>query len=269
MNTVNSYCSYRETDFLKESDIRAVFRNGLSKEALLSLCLGRKQKGNSPVVILPSDRELQHLAGESERHNIQEAADEFCRRDHSLMIECLDQLKDTPVLLNISGAFSTLLSLTGSNFLFRRLIKSESEIMESIDRISGYTSAWIYEAVSHGVRVFSFADPSALPEVIGEKLYFQYSVGAACRLMKQADAYFDKAVMHICPRTSFALEKYRLCSSEKYTGEPGSVIENLLTFSNNKEVHFTGHICIHADTPGTKEFAILKISQGQSHEEFN
>jgi ABC-type bacteriocin/lantibiotic exporter with double-glycine peptidase domain len=50
--------------------------------------------------------------------------------------------------------------------------------------------------------------------------------------------------------------------SFKYFNQVDYAVKNInLTISKNEKVHYTGHICIHADTPGVKEFTILKIPQ--------
>jgi len=263
LNTHNQYCISRETDYTQDKEIRKILNDGINSETILSTCQLIKQKENSPVIKLPSDIDLWYLSGNKQITDIIAATELICCRDYKILLDCIDKLRGTPIMLKVNGAFSTLLSLTGSEFLFRQMIKSETEITAAINRINTNTVTFIKEAVLHGVNIISYADPSAVSEVIGEKLHYKYSIKATYDFMCLARPYLSGSIMHLCPRTSFALEKYMLCFFDKHHNSHNNLINELLVLSQCEDIHFTGHVCVNADKHLTDELYILNELQPQ------
>lgn len=265
MYPTDPYCQFRETDFTQDAEIKALFSRGIDAEALTAACLQIQRRERSPVVMLPSDTENRYFSdgfsGGRELHDIRAAADRICSRDHRILFDSIDKLRDTPILLKVSGGFSALMSVTGNDFLFRQLLRSGVQIRDAVDHIHEQTAGLIRQAVLHGVRIISLADPSALPGVMGEKLWLRYSVEPTARLLRLVDPFLDAAVLHLCPRTSAALEKSRLCTCESHASTHEDLLPELLELSRRSDVHFTGHVCIHAGKCPEGGLSVIRLSK--------
>lgn len=261
----DSYCRFRETDFTRDAEIRAILGRGVCAETWAEACLCMRRKEQSPVAHLPADLSFR-LPGGREIPDLRAAADFIAGCDDGMLFDTMDLLGDAPILLKVSGAFSALLSVMGSESLFRQLTRPEAEIADAIGRVNAHTAGLIRRAVPQGVRILSFADPSALPEVIGERRYLHDSLEAGYRLFRSVDPFLNSAVMHLCPRISSALESLGLCACESRPRRHESLLAELLDQSRRPDVHFTGHLCIHAGKCPRSGLTVLKLKQGQNYE---
>jgi len=246
MNQQKQFCMVRETDYTNEEEIKAILQKGISAETILSSCNLIRKKENGVVLKLPSDIDFLRFDKIDELKDIQKAVDWIKHQNTNLLSECIEKAGDIPLLLPVSGAFSLLVAVAGSDFLFRNLKKSQPLLLQAIKELNVITAKRVINAIQCGVKLISFSDPSALTEVIGEKMVIQYSVEPTYEWMKLIAPSLTNSIVHICPRLSFLLEKEQLCQTEMYQCCGESLSFELLSLGKRKEIAFTGHVCIHA-----------------------
>ena len=145
------------------------------------------------------------------------------------------------IMIKIQGAFSCLLSELGSNELFKMLIKDKARVRISLEKINSDIAGSIIKAVNCGTKIISFAESSAMPDIIGEANYREFVAFPTISLFKSVENSIENSLIHICPRCSIQLERYGLIDAIGHHVENKNYIE-ILKDSNYK---FVGHNCIN------------------------
>lgn len=200
-----------------------------------------------PAVRLDADACLGRLPDTGQIKDIKSAGDYLCGRDTGVLTEHLRSLTGNNVVLEVSGGFSSLMSVTGSEYLFRMLGKSGQDVLSAVRQVNRYTAHIVRTAAGCGVKVISFADPSAVASVMGERRAAEFSAQPSRELSEELSG-LEGVVMHLCPRTSFLLERYCAFTSRPVPPRHGTVLEELLNMNTRGGLVLTGHACIWSET---------------------
>ena len=134
MNPPDRYCSYNKNNLSHEKNIKDIICGDFATKKVL---IASQQK-YLPVARLNADLCFGGLK-QTELPDIEGAVEFICRRDNSLLLEYIYKLSDVAVVLEINGGFSSLLTVAGSEYIFRQLKRREEAVLSAINRINLYT----------------------------------------------------------------------------------------------------------------------------------
>lgn len=128
--------------------------------------------------------------------------------------------------------------------LFKSLRREKAAIQSALELITDGLTEYIRQAAQRGVKIISFADPTALIEIMGTRNYMEFSGKYCVKLLKVLQSTADHLVVHVCGRNSAALEscgltihRTRFCEAENYWNA-------LLRISEGDGVTVTGKRCM-------------------------
>ncbi|MCF4152355.1 uroporphyrinogen-III decarboxylase [Dethiosulfovibrio sp. F2B] len=155
--------------------------------------------------------------------------------------------KGFPVILKVSGPFSTLMGLLDPKALFRTARKDPGRIETVLERISAYSLACAKEAARRDVSIISLAEPSATPDLLGPKRFEKLVSPALTRLLRDMDRLDGPWSGFLCGRLSSSMEDIGAISGdtvEMGSGRYGDHLETLRA----RGIRWFGGGCV-AQTP--------------------
>ncbi len=153
--------------------------------------------------------------------------------------------QQNPVLLQVQAPFSLLAYLMEPMELYRKLRKDPDGMKCLLHRVSVELVRYVKAALSMGAKIISIADPCASLEILGEKNYQLFAGTALMDMLWQLEPFLIQGVVHLCPRSSYLLERYGYISVDRILVEERWQESVLLDMARNQDIYFTGHQCIH------------------------
>jgi len=150
------------------------------------------------------------------------------------------------VALNIEGPFTILSSLIDLRILYKGIRKKEKSIFTALERIEGNIVAYGLHALNSGVKILSYADPVGSLDIVGPQMYKQHSGRVAYNVLRRLTATCHSAVIHLCGKTSTALEKIGCCSSRRLSYDNNTTYMSALSelINDNTQTRIIGHSCL-------------------------
>ena len=106
--------------------------------------------------------------------------------------------------------------------------------------------SYIIEGIKRGAKIISYGDPVGSIDIVGPKIYEEYSGKISCNILKRVEPYLENSVIHLCGKTSTAFEKLGLSESRAIEFQEeityGDAINRIL--QERKDVKFIGNSCI-------------------------
>jgi uroporphyrinogen-III decarboxylase len=255
----NAYCSGHITGHGDHPNIAAFPDNFVTEALALGAELDRTPNGFVAAAPLFKDRRSDQ--GSDPRS----LADLPALDEQEPALRVLAQVQNSPPdkirLLKANGPYSILASLADPPLLYRWLSKNPAEIHRGLEKIAAGLGAYILKAFDRGVSILSLADPFANPRVLGERRCREFAGSYLAELLKLVmGAGHRGRVIHLCPHSSVALEKFGLLRTETLPVETGpdggeSYLDGLLKAGNPDGVTLLGHQCIY--TKNTRELIRL------------
>ena len=81
----------------------------------------------------------------------------------------------------------------------------------------------LYEVIT-GAKIISFGDPAGTIDLVGPKVFKEYSGKIAKNVIEKVKAKENNCIIHLCGKTSVALQNEGMCSFN------GEVYENYETY---------------------------------------
>lgn len=152
--------------------------------------------------------------------------------------------KGENVVLDVAGPFTVMNVLIDPVHIFKAMRKKPELIKEVFWRLGNDALKYIEEALKRGVNMISYADSSGGVNILGPKMAEQVVEDFTYEyLKKMQDLVQDKALVLLCPKTTFALlgtEKAEFTDVEL----PSSMrYSDACAFLVGKET-FAGQMCI-------------------------
>ena len=144
-------------------------------------------------------------------------------------------------MINIQGAFSSLLSEFGFHRLFKMLIKDKAGVKANLEMLNFEIAGNIREAANRGTKIISFAEPSAMPSLMGDHNYKEFVADYVISLFRSVENSTGNSLIHICPRCSILLEEYGLVDVAEYCADHRDYIDIL----KDSDLKFVGHNCMN------------------------
>ncbi|MBZ9686184.1 methylcobamide--CoM methyltransferase [Clostridium estertheticum] len=150
------------------------------------------------------------------------------------------------VALTVEGPFTILSSIIDPMIFYKGIRKNKEKIDEFLMVLEDNIVSYIIEGIKRGAKIISYGDPVGSLDIVGPKVYEQYSGRISHNILKRVEPYLENAVVHLCGKTSTAFEKYGLSVSKaiEFEGELtyGEAINKIL--QDRKNVKFIGNACI-------------------------
>lgn len=169
--------------------------------------------------------------------------------------------QDEIVVLNIEGPFTIISSLIDST-KFYKAIRKEKDIVDKVVKvIEESIIEYAVEAVKRGVKIISYGDPVGSLDLVGPKVFKDVSSKSTLRILNELQGKIEGVLIHVCGKTSSALENLDMCSSERieYDKELTYGEGMLGVLEKNKSCKIIGHACIKRTSLHLKNNAIYKL----------
>ena len=149
-------------------------------------------------------------------------------------------------VLNVVGPMTIISSLMDPVVFYKGMRKNREIIDDFIKVIENSIVEYILEGIKRGASIISYGDPAGDLDIVGPKIFSEISGKATYSILKTVEKSLDHGIIHICGKTSTALEKMGFIRSESL------VCNNQLTYGaalidlleKSKELKFIGHMCI-------------------------
>ena len=110
------------------------------------------------------------------------------------------------VAIEITGPFAFMNVFMDVKYIFKALRKEKDAFFEVCDHLGRQLIRLIWEAQEHGVEVISYADGAGGVNILGEEMAAEVAQRFTRGFVEEAVGHIgDKALLLLCPKTSFAL----------------------------------------------------------------
>lgn len=149
------------------------------------------------------------------------------------------------VAVNVEGPFTILGLLLEPVTLFKSLYRQRRQVEEVLVRIEASIVKYMLAAEAHGAKIISYADPTGARELVGAKLFDELCGRSSWRVLKQAEAQLQEAVVHVCGIASLGLEQAGFCTAAALELDGvRSYGESLCWVQQHRAARLVGHNCM-------------------------
>lgn len=169
--------------------------------------------------------------------------------------------KGETVALSVEGPFTIISSLIDPMIFYKAIRKNKEEVLILLKKIEDSLVDYIIEGVKKGARIISYGDPVGAIDIVGPKIYKEFSGITTYNILKRIEGKLDSTVVHICGKTSTAFESLNFSRREAIVFEEGitygEAIDKVL--EERKDVKFIGNSCIKRTPIKMKSPVVWKI----------
>lgn len=164
------------------------------------------------------------------------------------------------VALNVSGPFIIITSLVDP-MVFYKAVRKDKELVHSVIKMMEENILnYINEAIKRGAKIISYEDSVGAVDIVGPKVYKELTGEVTKNVLKKIGE-FEDIVVHICGKTSVALEKYEFAKSTAVKSEKdityGEAIIDII--NNKKDIKYIGHSCMKRTPHKLKDSIVWKL----------
>lgn len=175
------------------------------------------------------------------------------------ILECA-ALAGAPVMLRAQAPFSALMLRVNSRRMFSWLCRYPASMQAALERIAERTAGALQEALDSGIAIVSLADPSAMPELLGEERYMRFAADMLVRELHRLEPPRG-ALVHLCPRASRALEERGCLSARVIEARPGNYPLAALGMAQREGVTLLGHRCVNCEWSSDTRMYALRLTK--------
>jgi uroporphyrinogen-III decarboxylase len=150
------------------------------------------------------------------------------------------------VALSVEGPLTILSSLIDPMLFYKGLRQDPQRILEILSIVEEGIIRYSLEGIKRGALIISYGDPVGAIGIVGPKVYREYSGPSSRRIIKGIQQASGKVLIHLCGKTSTALEKIEMARS--YTIETTTALTYgqalLEQLDKANEPILIGHRCI-------------------------
>ena len=149
------------------------------------------------------------------------------------------------VALNFNGPFTILSSLIEPKTIYSAIRKNNESIVRGLKKIEENIVDYALQGLRKGARILSYADPAGGIDMIGPKMYQQHSGRVTCNILKKLTKTPRRAVIHLCGKSSTALEKTGFSRTFPVPRNQDQTFKDLLShmIDDNDQTQIIGHSC--------------------------
>ena len=150
------------------------------------------------------------------------------------------------VVLSVEGPFTILSSLIDPLNFYKVLRKDPLRIQEILAVVEEGIIRYSLAGIKKGASIISYGDPVGAMGIIGPKVYGEYSGPSSWRIIKGIKETGGKVLLHLCGKTSTALEKIEMARSYPLEADGALTYGQALLgqLEKSTEPIVIGHRCI-------------------------
>lgn len=169
-----------------------------------------------------------------------------------------------PDVMDMPGPFAVLGYLISPVTLYRCAKKSRQSLDRALAMVTEHLVAYAKDAVDHGVKIISYADPAGEMEHVGKAFYENFSGKYNRLFFAKMEPYLNEALIHICGKTSASMEKAGLMLARPYRMDADRpYLDILFEQAKLRKVKFIGHACINMQHKPEPVLYRLELTQAK------
>lgn len=170
--------------------------------------------------------------------------------------------KGEKVALVVQGPFTIMSSLMDPRVFYKAVRKEKDTVEKFMQIVIDSIVSFIEVGVKKGAKVISFGDSSGTLDILGPKMYKDYSGRYSYEVLKRACQKLEGSIIHLCGITSNSMEKGGFITSEAVEiGEGITYGEALkLVMEDRKDIKIIGHNCLKKASTKMRKPIIWKIN---------
>lgn len=179
------------------------------------------------------------------------------------VLDAVDQLnsQNEVVALNVDGPFTIVSSLIEPGIFYKGIRKDRNRVDRFLQVIEDNIVKYAIKGIQNGAKILSYADPTGAMEIVGPKMYKELSGRISCRVLKRLQSHPGNFIVHVCGKTSTALEQCGLSRSEPIRYDPtltyGEAMARLPGV--HEKAGIIGHNCVKRTRLKSKNAVLWRI----------
>ncbi|MBL4934397.1 methylcobamide--CoM methyltransferase [Clostridium sp. YIM B02515] len=165
------------------------------------------------------------------------------------------------VALNIQGPFTIMSSLIDPVLFYKAVRKDRAAVEAFMEVICKSTVQYAEEGLKRGAKIISYGDSAGNIDILGPKMYKDFSGRYSYEVLKQIESKLGKAFVHICGVTSTSLNKSGFIKSTPIGIDKDMTYGDALKLITElrKDVKLIGYNCLKRTTLKMKKPVVWKI----------
>lgn len=216
-----------EVDFTNHPEVSAILRRPPSAENMLEAALLVRKLENSAFIKLPAIFAWDAAA-------------------YPISLDCLELAADYPVIFTVEGLMGRLMREQEMSGIARNLIKNPQMILDTLSELVEEIGNYAAKVCRMGVKLVSYADPSANVELWGERSYKKVIAPSETKLLRLFESNQSGILVHVCPLLSASLEQFSFISARAVPAEGAGFVNSLEVLAKKHRAKLSGHQCINA-----------------------
>jgi hypothetical protein len=216
-----------EVDFTNHPEVSAILRRPLSAGNMLEAALLARKLENSAFVRLPAVFAWDAAA-------------------YPVSLECLELAADYQVIFTVEGLIGRLIREQEMSGIARNLIKNPQLILDTLSALVDEIGEYAAKVCRRGVKLVSYADPSANVELWGERSFKKVIAPCETGLLRLFASIQGDTLVHVCPLLSEPLAQYSFISAKAVPAEGVGFVGSLEVLAQKHQAKLSGHQCINA-----------------------
>lgn len=164
------------------------------------------------------------------------------------VLDSVEMLKNQgeTAALSVEGPFTIISSLIDPMVFYKGIRDNKEAIEKILKAIEDNIVNYILEGIKRGTKIISYGDPVGALDIVGPKVYKDYSGKTTYNILKRVEPYLQDVIIHLCGKTSIAFESIGFSKSKALVFYDdityGEAINKIL--KERKDVKFIGNSCI-------------------------
>jgi MtaA/CmuA family methyltransferase len=164
------------------------------------------------------------------------------------VLDCVELLSNQGevVSLNVEGPFTIISSLIDPINFYKGMRKNKEAVLNIIQVTEDSIVNYIIEGLKRGAKIISYGDPVGAMDIVGPKVYEEFSGKTTYNILKRVEKHLNGAVIHICGKSSVALVKLGFAETIPVEFPEDIKYGEAINFAIKvrKDIKFIGHRCI-------------------------
>lgn len=217
MERVGIYLPYAHEDSEAMANLAyKVYEEGLFENVGVPFCMTVEAEGYGASVDLGTDIFEPHvrdyiLKSSEELYILKMHPHNLNSRRLKTVIEAIKLLKeksmDVPVIGNITGPISVATSLMEPSVFYREIRKKNEKVHEYMEYITEDIIRFAEAQIEAGADLIAVSDPSGTGEILGPKLFKEFTVEYLNRIVSAVHSKGKKIIVHICGQMKSVYEE--------------------------------------------------------------
>ncbi|GEM_PF-1198631 len=133
----------------------------------------------------------------------------------SVLKQCEELSKKFKVMIKLNGPLTIISELIGLNNLFLLWIKSPNKFYDVLKNIAENLTLYADECINSGAAIISYGDAICSQDILGPKHLRDITIKFSYPFLKKIETLINKkALLHLCPKISSALNYFDLAETK-------------------------------------------------------